>query len=281
MSKSILKEKRVKTILIRSRLPEADYVINPYIGCSFGCSYCYASFMGRYVGRQIEDWGNYVYAKINLPEVLDRELAKTKDKSGSVFLSSVTDPYLGAESKYKLTRKALELLLIHKWEGTVGILTKSPLVTRDVNLFKKFKRIEVGLTVTSTDDNVSRYLEKNAPPASLRIKTLKELNKQGIKTYAFVGPLLPHFSATPEKLKKIFAALWQAGVRQLFIEHINLSSYIKKRLLAKLKGADKKIIQSFYTAEKDYYREKLNRVIRDLLTNYKFKLRQREVIYHK
>ncbi|MBI3577075.1 radical SAM protein [Candidatus Gottesmanbacteria bacterium] len=271
---------QVKSILVPSKLPEADYVINAYVGCAFGCSYCYASFMGRFVDKTVADWGNYVFAKINLPEVLDADLRKTKDKTKSVFLSSVTDPYQGAEQKYQLTRKALELLLKYRWQGTVGILTKSPLVTRDIDLFKQFPNVEVGLTVTSTDDDVSRFLERAAPPASIRLATLKKLHDAGVKTYAFVGPLLPHFSATPEKLKDIFDALADAGVEELFIEHINLSPYIKKRLVQKLKGVAPAIMKKFYSSQSKDYREELNQTIRDLLPHYSFRLRMSQVIYH-
>lgn len=171
-----------------SKLPEADYIINPYTGCAFGCSYRYASFMGRFLDKKVEDWGNYIFAKVNLLEVLDAELARHKDKTKSVFLSSVTDPYQGAEQKYQLTRKAFELLLKHKWQRTVGILTKSPLVTRDIDLFKQFPKVEIRLTITSTDDNISRFLERAAPPASIRLAKLKKLHDAGLSTYAFVAP---------------------------------------------------------------------------------------------
>lgn len=280
MAESIVKEIQVKSILVSSKLPEADYVINPYVGCAFGCSYCYASFMGRFVGKAVADWGNYVFAKVNLPEVLDKELRNFKHKDKSVFFSSVTDPYQGAEGKYQLTRKALELLLKHTWQGMVGILTKSPLVTRDIDLFKQFPNIEVGMTVTSTDDSVSRFFERAAPPASLRLKALKTLHDAGISTYAFVGPLLPHFSATPEKLVAIFDALEKAGVSELYIEHLNLSPYIRTRLVGKIKGTDQGIIQKFYSSQSKHYRAELDAMITQLLKQHRFHLRLGEVIYH-
>jgi DNA repair photolyase len=281
MAESIIKEIQAKGILVKSKLPDTDYVINPYTGCAFGCSYCYASFMGRFVGKQIEDWGNYVFAKVNLGEVLDKELEKIKDKTKSILLSSVTDPYQGVEGKYRLTREALELLLKHKWQGTVGILTKSPLVTRDIDLFTKFPNVTVGVTVTSTDDAVGRFLERAAPPASLRIKALKTLHEAGIPTYAFVGPLLPHFAATPEKLREIFDALEAAGVSEIYMEHLNLSPYIKKRLTEKMKGADEQIMKKFYSSQSKNYREELNGVIMSLLKHYNFRLRLGGVLYHK
>ncbi len=281
MAESIVKEIRAKSILVTSKLPDADYVVNPYTGCAFGCSYCYASFMGRFVGKQVEDWGNYVFAKVNLGEILDKELGKLKDKTKTVLLSSVTDPYQGVEGKYRLTRTALELLLKHKWTGTVGILTKSSLVTRDIDLFKKFPHITVGVTVTSTDDSVGRFLERAAPPASLRINALKTLHEAGVPTYAFVGPLLPHFSANPEKLKEIFDALASAGVSEMYMEHLNLSPYIKKRLAQKMEGVDKNIMEKFYSSQSKSYREELDAVIADLLKSYHFRLRLGGVLYHK
>lgn len=287
---SIIKEIRAKSILVQSKLPGADYVINPYTGCAFGCSYCYASFMGRFVGKTVEDWGNYVFAKVNLPEVLDRELVQFNSRNQSapipgiegksVFLSSVTDPYQGVEQKYQLTRKSLELLLKYKWQGTVGILTKSPLVTRDIDLFKKFPKISVGMTITSTDDNVSRFLERAAPPASLRLKALKKLHDEGVPTYAFVGPILPHFSATPEMLKNIFDSLTAAGIKEIWLEHLNLSPYIKKRLLTKLKGTDRKILEKFYSSQSKNYRDELDKLIDQLLKKYRFDVKMGRAIYH-
>lgn len=281
MAESIIKEIQAKSILVQSKLPDTDYVINPYTGCAFGCSYCYASFMGRFVGKRVEDWGNYVFAKVNLGEVLDKELHKIKDKTKSILLSSVTDPYQGVESKYRLTRTALELLLKHRWQWTVGILTKSSLVTRDIDLFKKFPNVTVGVTVTSTDDAVGRFLERAAPPASLRIKALKTLHDAGIPTYAFVGPLLPHFAATPDKLKEIFDALESAGVSEIYMEHLNLSPYIKKRLAQKMEGADNNIMEKFYSSQSKSYRAELDAVIADLLKSYHFHLRLGGVLYHK
>jgi DNA repair photolyase len=277
----MIKEIQAKSILVSSKLPDTDYVINPYTGCAFGCSYCYASFMGRFVDKRIEDWGSYVYPKVNLATILDQELSKIKDKNKSIFLSSVTDPYQSLEAKYKLTRAALELLLKHKWTGSIAILTKSPLVTRDIDLFKKIPNIEVGLTVTSADDSVSNFLERLAPSASSRIKALEELHKAGIHTYAFIGPLLPHFSATPEKLRKIFDALQKTGVKEIYMEHINLSNYIKKRLMEKIKGVDKNIINKFYSADSRDYERKLEEIIASILKDYDFKLRLNEIISHK
>ena len=90
-----LKEIQAKSILSPCGIPGIDFTINPYIGCAFACKYCYASFMGRVVGKAIKEWGSYVFAKTNAPELLKKELSKklkNKGRNKEIFISSVTDP---------------------------------------------------------------------------------------------------------------------------------------------------------------------------------------------
>ena len=276
------KEVEAKTILSRCGIPGIDYVINPYIGCRFACKYCYASFMGRFVGKTIYDWGEYVYAKVNAPELLKKEIKKLKDKGRGkeIFLSSVTDPYQQMEAKYRLTRQCLEILADFGFEGVVSILTKSNMVTRDIDVFKKLKHVVVGLTVTSTDDKISHYFEKYAPAVSFRLQALKTLNENGIKTYAFIGPLLPHFVAQTEELEKLFRALSKTGTKDIFIEHLNLAKYIRNRLLVEMKGADKEVLQKFYSSQSKSYRVELEEKIKKLIKKYKMNLLLDMVIFH-
>jgi DNA repair photolyase len=277
-----VKEIKAKHILVKCGIPGIDFVINPYIGCSFACKYCYASFMGRFVGKQISDWGNYVYAKINAPELLKRDIVKITNKGAGkeIFLSSVTDPYQGLEVKYTLTRQCLEILADFGLVGIVSILTKSDLVTRDIDIFKKLKRVLVGLTITSTNDSVSRYFEKYAPPVSLRFEALKKLNNSGIETYAFIGPLLPHFVARSTELDRLFAKLKRTGTRNIFMEHLNLSTYIKSRLTEEMKGQESSLLKKFYSSQSMEYRSKLEEVIKDLIKKYDMRLLTDMVIFH-
>lgn len=278
-----IKQTQAKSILTPSKLPDADYVINPYIGCRFGCTYCYASFMGRFVGKTVKDWGSYVFVKTNAPDLLLKDLIqlKNKGKGKSVLLSSVTDPYQGLEAKYKLTRRCLEVLLSWGFEGTLGILTKSDMVLRDADLIGQFKNAEVGLTITSTDDEISKYFEKFAPPVSRRLTALKNLNKAGIKTYAFVGPLLPHFVADEAKLDKLFKAIKDTGTCEIYVEHINLSKYILGRLQNEMKNLDRNILDKFYLSRDKSYREVLDKVVKRLTAKYNLTLRLGNAIYHK
>lgn len=277
------KEIQVKNILVKCGIPGIDYVINPYVGCRFACIYCYASFMGRFVGKKVQDWGSYVYAKVNAPDLLRKDLQKLENKGEGkeIFISSVTDPYQGIEAKYKLTRQCLEILADYGFLGVVSILTKSNLVTRDIDAFKKLKHVVVGLTITSTDDSISRYFEKYAPPVTSRLEALKILNENGIKTYAFIGPLLPHFVAREQELEKLFQKLKEVGTKDIFIEHLNLSKYIRNRLSLEMKDADKEIVNTFYSSQSKTYREKLEEMINKLVRKYRMHLLLNMVIYHK
>lgn len=279
-----VREVAAKSILNRCGIPGIDFVVNPYIGCRFACKYCYASFMGRFVGKTVADWGEYVYAKVNAPELLRQELPKKLKNKGvrkEIFFSSVTDPYQGMEAKYQLTRRCLEELLIFGFRGLVGILTKSDLVLRDTDLFKKLPRVSVGLTVTSTDDGVSRFFETYAPPSSRRIAALTTLNKEGIKTYAFIGPLLPHFVAEEDALDRLMAAIAKSGTRDIFVEHLNLSSYIRTRLMKEMKGKEKEIVEKFYSSQSKEYRDELDVLVRRLLKRNGLRLILNQTIYHK
>jgi len=279
-----VKEIEAKGILTKCGIPGIDFVINPYIGCRFGCKYCYASFMGRFVGKKVADWGEYVYPKINAPELLKNEVEKKlphKGKGKEIFLSSVTDPYQGLEAKYKLTRQCLSVLADWGFAGTLSILTKSNLVTRDIDILKRFQKAVVGLTVTSADDGISRYFEKYAPPVSERFEALKKLNRAGIKTYAFIGPLLPHFVADEAGLEKVFQKLAEVGTKDIYVEHLNLSSYIRGRLMDEMKGTDKKIVAKFYSSQSKAYREDLEKLVKKLVDKYHMTLLLDLVIFHR
>lgn len=184
----IIKEIKVKSVLTKSGIPGADYCINPYVGCFHGCRYCYATFMKRFTNHT-EPWGSFVDVKINAAEVLEKQLKRAE--KGSIIISSVTDAYQPIEAKYKLTRKCLEVLLQHQHQFSVDILTKSPLVLRDMDLIKRFKNFYVGITITTDAEDIRKVFEPNAPSISARINALKKLHDNGVSTYVLIGPVLP------------------------------------------------------------------------------------------
>ena len=135
----ITREIHAKSILSKSGIDGISYCVNPYVGCAHACSYCYASFMKRFTGHQ-EPWGDFVDVKVNAPALLERQIQKARP--GRIFLSTVTDPYQPVEEVYGVTRSCLEVLCSSPFP--VDILTKSPLVLRDMSLFKELRHPEIG-----------------------------------------------------------------------------------------------------------------------------------------
>ena len=148
------REVQARSILSRSAIGGIDYCVNPYVGCSHGCAYCYASFMKRFTGHR-EPWGSFVDVKTNAPALLVRQLRKAR--RGTIMLSSVTDPYQPLEATYRVTRGCLQVLAGSDFP--VHILTKPPLVLRDVDLLKTFRDVQVGITVTTGSEAVRRVFE--------------------------------------------------------------------------------------------------------------------------
>ena len=274
-----------KSILTKSGLPGSDWVINPYNGCLFGCMYCYAAQIARWKHPN-EEWGSYLDVKINAPELLKKELTKLKKKFGKkdfgfIFFSSVTDPYVGIEAKYKLSRKCLEILADFGYQGGVGIQTKSPLITRDIDILKRLRNVTVGFTITTLNDKVSQFLEVKAPPVSLRLKALKKLFKAKISTYAFIGPILPHFVNNETGIKRILDELQKVGVTEVWFEHINLSPKIKARLYNFLEKNAPELIAEFEKADTLEYRKRLEKMINRAMKGRGLKMGLGKIIYHK
>ena len=203
--------------------------------------------MQRFTGHT-EPWGSFVDVRVNAAEVLRRQLKRAG--RGAVILSSVTDPYQPAEAEYHITRKCLEVLELFKFPVT--ILTKSPIVLRDLDIISRFDEVSVGLTITSDDDDIRKIFEPEAPPVSARIEALKKLRMAGVETYVFIGPVLP---MNPEKLAGkigpyadrilIDTMNYRAKTVRLYRQHkldqwLNgeYLSMIQSRLITSLKGVD-------------------------------------------
>jgi DNA repair photolyase len=210
-----VKEIFAKSILTKTGISGFDYCINPYVGCGHGCRYCYASFMKRFTGH-LEPWGGFIDVKVNAPHLLRKQLKRAKQ--GVVALGTVTDPYQPIEKRYQLTRKCLEVLL--DAQLSVNLLTRSPLCLRDIDLFKQFKRIEIGLSITTHDEGIRKIFEPCSPSVLSRVKALKALHQEKIHTYAFIGPILP---LNPKPL----VAMLDGLTDEVLIDRMNYPNKVK------------------------------------------------------
>jgi DNA repair photolyase len=190
----IIREIQSKTILSKSQV--YPYVVNPYVGCAHGCTYCYAKFMKRFTGHK-EPWGEFVDAKVNAPELLRKEIVRKQPQR--VWVSGVCDPYQPLEAKYRLTRQCLEILAQNDWPVTVQ--TRSSLVLRDIDILQPGRQFEVGLSVTTAADRIRKLFEPLAPAIPARLHALEALHQAGIRTYAMIAPMLPGAEGLPELLR--------------------------------------------------------------------------------
>jgi DNA repair photolyase len=165
--------------------------------------------MRRYSGHS-EPWGAFVDVKINAGELLQKQLQRAK--RGTVWISSVCDPYQPLEAKYRLTRQCLAILA--EAQFPVNIQTKSTLVLRDVDLFEKFRDIEIGMTITTDDEKIARLFEPGASAVRKRIEALEKIHSRGVPTFVFLGPLLP---GGPERL----VASLQGKVDKILVDRMN------------------------------------------------------------
>lgn len=229
-SSMLIKEINAKSILNRSGIPGMDYSINPYTGCEHACLYCYATFMKDYSGHT-EEWGDFVDAKINLPEILFKEVKKKKP--GRVCIGTVADPYQPVEKEKKLMRATIEILKQNNFP--FHIITKSSLITRDIDLLKNYNNSSAAITITTIDDKVRKIFEPNADSIENRLQCIRELIKSSIPTTVFFGPILPYFSDNESAINSIFRTLKSIGVKRILVDKLNYFKKKAPRLLEKIK----------------------------------------------
>ena len=193
-----------------------EYTANVYRGCTHGCVYCYAPSLTH----DERKWGSYVDVKVNAPVVLERELRGLR--KDVVFLSSASDPYQPMEAKYGLTRSCLEVLRRHRFP--VSILTRSPLVLKDLDLLKRLEWVRVGMSITSVP---TRRLEPGVPPLARRIGTLRRLNGAGITTYVSLAPVIPGIVMVD--FDRLFQDLRDAGVSSVHLGVLTFLGYEESR----------------------------------------------------
>lgn len=182
--------KSVSSILTKASgfMEDYDFTLNPYSGCSFGCTYCYAAFFSRNK-QKMDTWGEWITVKENALALLKKRRNKPLINK-TIYLSSVTDPYIPIEKKLELTRSILkELIEFH--EVRLVVQTRSTLVTRDIDLFKQFKALQINMTITTDNEKVRKVFEPFCTGNKQRLNAIKEINDSGIQSCITLTPLLP------------------------------------------------------------------------------------------
>lgn len=182
MNSPVIQKTEVKSILSKSNLPVCEYSVNPYVGCTHGCKYCYASFMKRFTNHP-ETWGTFLDVKY-WPEIKNPRKYAGKE----LFIGSVTDPYLPQEEIYGRTR---ELLMQLQGSGAkISIATKSDLILRDLDLIKSFPDARVSWSVNTLDEEFKSDMDC-AVSIERRLNAMETFYRAGVRTTCFVSPIFP------------------------------------------------------------------------------------------
>ncbi len=231
-----LKEIKVKSVLNKHRKRDSwfldDYSVNPYVGCSFNCIYCYIRG-SRYGGNRVGE----IFVKTNAPEVLEKQLKRRAAKGdyGIILFSSSTEAYLPVERELRLTRQLLEVIL--KYRFPVHVITKSDLVLRDLDLLKeidkaailpedlksKLKRgVIISFSVSTVDERLAKIFEPGAPEPRIRLEAVKKCREEDFLVGVDFIPVLPYLSDTVEDLDRMIGMAREYGASFVLVGALTL-----------------------------------------------------------
>ena len=240
-----------KSVLSKSNLPVCEYSVNPYVGCTHGCKYCYASFMKRFTGHA-EPWGTFLDVKL-WPEIKNPQRYAGKE----LFLGSVTDPYLPQEEQYGRTRALLEQL---QGSGAkLSIATKSDLILRDLDLIKTFPDARVSWSVNTLDEDFKNDMD-NAVSIARRLAAMEAFYRAGIRTTCFVSPIFPGIMDAEAIIRRV-----KGQCHLIWLENLNLRGSFKTVIMAYIQSTRPHLLplyQEIYNSGNRSYWETLDQQLR-------------------
>jgi len=210
----------VRSLLNRCDIPRMPFAwtINPYRGCEFACKYCYARYTHEFMElRDGVDFERKIYVKQHAAWMLRRDLKRVKPGE-EIAIGTATDPYQPAERRYGVTRTILEELARHHGLD-LGIVTKSNLVLRDLDVLREISRhnqLFVNLTITTLNADLARVLEPRAPRPDLRLEAMRKLNEAGVAAGVICAPVVPGITDLPRDLEDLVRAVAQAGGKYIY-----------------------------------------------------------------
>ena len=190
-----------------------NYTINPYRGCTHACKFCFARRTHTYLDMNAgRDFEREIIVKVNVPELVRAELAKPTWRRELVALGTNTDPYQWVESRYRMMPEIIAAL--EEAETPISVLTKSPLVMRDVELYERMAKrlpVSVNLSIPTLDPEVWRATEPHTPSPEARLEAVAELRRRGIDSGVLIAPLMPGINDSPEQVQPIVDRAREAG----------------------------------------------------------------------
>jgi DNA repair photolyase len=230
------REEPCRSALNRVKGMRFKWSLNPYMGCVHRCTFCYVRAFERRADRPADDrYGTSIRVKINVAEVLRRELARPSWEREQVTIGAATDPYQPAEGRYRLTRACLEALA--EARNPFGIITRGPMIVRDIDVLTKAARrasVSVTFSIPTLDEDVWRRTEPSTAHPRQRLKAVSMLVDAGIKTGVGMAPILPGISSKPSQLAEVVRAARDAGATGIWTNLLFLRPGTREHFLESL-----------------------------------------------
>jgi len=268
----------VRSVLNRCtgvRMP-FTWTINPYRGCEFACKYCYARYTHEFMEmRDGVDFEQKIFIKQHAADLLRQELHHVKPGE-EIAIGTATDPYQPAEKRFEITRAILEEFARHRGLE-IGIVTKSNLVLRDVDILKRVSEtnhLYVNITITTLKVDLARILEPRAPRPDLRLEAVQKLNEAGIAAGVICAPVLPGITDSPRDLEALVRATAQAGGKYVSANPLFLKPCSAAVFLPFLEKEFPQLVESYQKRFKDRaflpesYRKPLSQLVKRLRQKY-------------
>jgi DNA repair photolyase len=230
------REDPCRSALNRVRGMMFEWSLNPYMGCAHRCTFCYVRAFERRADRPSDDgYGRSIRVKINVAEVLARELARPSWEGAGVVVGAATDPYQPAEGRYRLTRSCLEVFAAAA--NPFSIITRGPMILRDVDVLREASRraaVTVTFSIPTLDEDVWRKTEPSTAHPRQRLRAIRELVDAGIDARVGMAPILPGISDSPAQLADVVRAAREAGATGIWANVLFLKAGTREHFLESL-----------------------------------------------
>ena len=230
------REDHCRSALNRVKGMMFEWSLNPYTGCAHRCTFCYVRAFERRADRPSDDrYGRSIRVKVNVAEVLARELARPTWEGASVVVGAATDPYQPAEGRYRLTRSCLGVFATAS--NPFSIITRGPMIVRDIDVLQEASRranVTITFSIPTLDDDVWRKSEPSTAHPRQRLRAIKELTDAGIDARVGMAPILPGVSDRPEQLAEVVRAAREAGATGIWANVLFLKPGTREHFLESL-----------------------------------------------
>ena len=230
------REEPCRSALNRVRGMMFEWSLNPYMGCAHRCTFCYVRAFERRADRPSDErYGTSIRVKVNVAEVLVRELARPAWEGAEVVVGAATDPYQPAEGRYRLTRACLEVFAAAS--NPFSIITRGPMIVRDIDVLQEASRradVSITFSIPTLDEDVWRKTEPSTAHPRQRLRAIEELTDAGIDARVGMAPILPGVSDRPEQLAEVVRAAREAGATGIWSNVLFLKTGTREHFLESL-----------------------------------------------